>query len=31
MVARPPLIIPAKHAAEYDQMIFDFIFGNEDA
>jgi hypothetical protein len=31
MPARPPLIIPKKHAQEYMQMIKDFVFGGEDA
>lgn len=30
MPARPPLVIAAKHAHEYDQMISDFIFGEGD-
>lgn len=29
MPARPPLIIPAKHAREYMQMIRDEVFGEE--
>lgn len=31
MPARPPLIIPRKHAEEYIRMIQDFIFGRDDA
>lgn len=30
MPARPPLIIPKKHAQEYMKMIKDFVFGGED-
>jgi phage gpG-like protein len=30
MAARPPLIIPKKHAQEYMKMIQDFVFGGED-